>query len=96
MLSYPFLCKVRDHQWRNEASRSAGRVDDTVQCGRIVGRQIVGVLQIGHRRRSVKSKRQRYKGNAHIRPIADIRHGHQEQTRNYMSWINVNGRYKYL
>lgn len=54
--SHPFCCKVRyDDRW-NETACGSDEVDDAIKWTGIVGRQVLWILQVCHRRGAVKAK----------------------------------------
>lgn len=74
--------EIRHHQRRYEAGGRADRVDQTVNGGRIVWRQIVRILQIGRRRSTVESERQCNQCDANVRLVVDEDHCDQKHARN--------------
>lgn len=78
--SVAFAREIRDDQRRYEAGRRAGGVNEAVHGGRVVGRQVVRVLQIGGGGGAVEAQRQRDEGDADVGLIADVRQGDEEET----------------
>lgn len=80
--AYIFCRKVRDHQRRQKARRIAETIDDRVQGGRIVRREIVIVGECYNGDGTIESVRYRHENDTNVRLVRTKRYGQQQKARN--------------
>lgn len=89
ILFYPFFSEVSSDQGGDETRGAADAVGDAVQGARIVGRQVLMVLQVGDGGGPVDAQRGGDHQHADQRVAADVRQQHQKQAGNEVSWCNI-------